>query len=122
MREELPMDYIDPLKRAAIPLGTIMVLSSGAALAQDQLTKADLVQLVVTLGVYDNRCEKLAPRLLADLQRMVRMLDKDDVMAGVINEHEKVDRAGEAKWCDALRPVVEKYESGLFESTRPQRD
>jgi hypothetical protein len=122
MREELPMDYIDPLKRAAIPLGTIMVLSSGAALAQDQLTKADLVQLVVTLGVYDNRCEKLAPRLLADLQRMVRMLDKDDVMAGVINEHEKVDRAGEVRWCDALRPVVEKYESGLFEPTRPQRD
>jgi hypothetical protein len=122
MREELPMDYIDPLKRAAIPLGTIVVLSSGAALAQDQLTKADLVQLVVTLGVYDNRCEKLTPRLLADLQRMVRMLDTDDVMAGVINEHEKVDRAGEAKWCDALRPVVEKYESGLFEPTRPQRD
>ena len=56
------MDYIDPLKRAAIPLGTIVVLSSGSALAQDQLTKADLVQLVVTLGVYDNRCEKLAPR------------------------------------------------------------
>jgi hypothetical protein len=122
MREELPMDYIDPLKRAAIPLGTIMVLSSGAALAQDQLTKADLVQLVVTLGVYDNRCEKLAPRLLVDLQRMVRMLDKDDVRAGLVNEHEKVDRAGEAKWCDALRPVVEKYESGLFEPTRPQRD
>jgi len=47
MREELPMDYIDPLKRAAIPLGTIMMLSSGAALAQDQLTKADLVQLTV---------------------------------------------------------------------------
>jgi hypothetical protein len=122
MREELPMDYIDPLKRAAIPLGTIMMLSSGAALAQDQLTKADLVQLVVTLSVYDNRCEKLAPRLLADLKHMVRMLDKDDVMAGVINEHEKVDRAGEAKWCDALRPVVEKYESGLSEPTRPQRD
>jgi hypothetical protein len=121
MREELPMDYIDPLKRAAIPLGTIMMLSSGAALAQDQLTKADLVQLVVTLGVYDNRCEKLAPRLLADLKHMVRMLDKDDVMAGVINEHEKVNRAGETKWCDALRPVVEKYESGLFEPTKPQR-
>ncbi len=64
------MDYIDLLKRVAIPLGTIMVLSS--ALAQEQLTKADLVQLAVTLGVYDNRCEKLAPRLLADVQRMVR--------------------------------------------------
>jgi hypothetical protein len=47
-----------PLKSAAIPLGTIMVLSSGAALAQDQLTKAGLVQLVVTLGVYDNRKRK----------------------------------------------------------------
>jgi hypothetical protein len=92
---------------------------SGAALAQDQLTKADLVQLAVTLGVYDNRCEKLAPRLLADVQRTVRMLDKDDVMAGVINEQEKVDRAGEAKWCDALRPVVEKYKNGLFEPTKP---
>jgi hypothetical protein len=72
-RENLPMDYIDRLKRTAIRLGTIMVLSSGAALAQDQLTKGDLVQLVVTLGVYDNRCEKLAPRLLADLQRMAQM-------------------------------------------------
>ena len=60
------MDYIDRFKRAAILLGTIMVLSSGTALAQDQLTKADLVQLAVTLGVYDNRCEKFAPRLLAD--------------------------------------------------------
>jgi hypothetical protein len=96
-RENLPMDYIDRLKRTAIRLGTIMVLSSGAALAQDQLTKGDLVQLVVTLGVYDNRCEKLAPRLLADLQRMAKMLDKGDVMSGVLNEHEKVDRAGEAK-------------------------
>jgi hypothetical protein len=116
MREELPMDYIDLLKRVAIPLGTIMVLSS--ALAQEQLTKADLVQLAVTLGVYDNRCEKLAPRLLADVQRMVRMLDKDDVMAAVINEQDKVDRAGEAKWCVALRPVVEKYKDGLFEPVR----
>jgi hypothetical protein len=115
-REELPMDYIDLLKRVAIPLGTIMVLSS--ALAQEQLTKADLVQLAVTLGVYDNRCEKLAPRLLADVQRMVRMLDKDDVMAAVINEQDKVDRAGEAKWCDALSPVVEKYKDGLFEPVR----
>jgi hypothetical protein len=116
MREELPVDYIDLLKRVAIPLGTIMVLSS--ALAQEQLTKADLVQLAVTLGVYDNRCEKLAPRLLADVQRMVRMLDKDDVMAAVINEQDKVDRAGEAKWCDALSPVVEKYKDGLFEPVR----
>jgi hypothetical protein len=56
MHEELPMDYIDLLKRVAIPLGTIMVLSS--ALAQEQLTKADLVQLAVTLGVYDNRLRK----------------------------------------------------------------
>jgi hypothetical protein len=116
MREELPMNYIDLLKCVAIPLGTIMVLSS--ALAQEQLTKADLVQLVVTLGVYDNRCENLAPRLLADVQRMVRMLDKDDVMAAVINEQDKVDRAGEAKWCVALRPVVEKYKDGLFEPVR----
>src|SRR6266550_5773012 len=114
------MDCIDRLKRAAIPLGTIMVLSSSAALAQDQLTKGDLVQLVVTLGVYDNRCEKLAPRLLADLQRMAQMLDKGDVMSGVLSEHEKVDRAGEAKWCDAFRPVAEKYKGGLFEPTRPR--
>jgi hypothetical protein len=116
MHEELPMNYIDLLKRVAIPLGTIMVLSS--ALAQEQLTKADLVQLAVTLGVYDNRCENLAPRLLADVQRMVRMLDKDEVMAAVINEQDKVDRAGEAKWCVALRPVVEKYKDGLFEPVR----
>src|SRR6476620_6592125 len=47
MRDELRMDYIERLNRAAIPLGTIVVLSSGAALAQDQLTKADLVQLAV---------------------------------------------------------------------------
>jgi hypothetical protein len=47
MREELPMDYIDLLKRVAIPLGTIMVLSS--ALAQEQLTKADLVQLAAAV-------------------------------------------------------------------------
>jgi hypothetical protein len=59
MREQLPMNYFDLLKRVAIPVGTIMVLSS--ALAQEQLTKADLVQLAVTLGVYDNRCENLAP-------------------------------------------------------------
>jgi hypothetical protein len=109
-------DGLLDLLSVAIPLGTIMVLSS--ALAQEQLTKADLVQLAVTLGVYDNRCEKLAPRLLADVQRMVRILDKDDVMAAVINEQDKVDRAGEAKWCDALRPVVEKYKDGLFEPVR----
>ena len=105
-------------KRAAITLGTFLMLWSGTALAQEQLTKAHLTQLVVTLGVYDNRCEKLAPRLLADVQRMVRILDKDDVMAAVINEQDKVDRAGEAKWCDALRPVVEKYKDGLFEPVR----
>src|SRR5258708_11069048 len=113
MREELPMDYIDLLKRVAIPLGTIMVLSS--ALAQEQLTKADLVQLAVTLGVYDNRCEKLAPRLLADVQRLVRMLDKDDVMAAVINPEDKVDRAGEAQWGDALSPLVAKNKERRFE-------
>jgi hypothetical protein len=57
------------------------LFSATAALAQDRLTKQDLVTLAVTLRVYDNRCEKLAPRLLADVQRMVRMLDKADVMA-----------------------------------------
>jgi hypothetical protein len=30
------------------------------------------------------------------------MLDKDDVMAAIINEQDKVDRASEAKWCIAL--------------------
>jgi hypothetical protein len=58
MREELPDGRP---AQAAIALGTFLVLSSGAALAQDH------VQLVVTLGVYDNRCEKLAPGLLADV-------------------------------------------------------
>jgi hypothetical protein len=74
--------------------------------------------LAVTFGVYDNHCEKLAPRLLADLQRMVRMLDKDEVMAGVINQQEKVDEAGEVKWRGAYRPAVQKYKDGLFEPTR----
>jgi hypothetical protein len=87
-------------------------------LAQDRLTKEDLVTLAVTLGVYDNRCEKLAPRLLADLQRMVQMLDKADVMAGVVVEQEKVDEVGETKWCAAYRPTVEKYKDGLFEPAR----
>jgi hypothetical protein len=116
--EELPM--VDRFKRAAIALGTFLVLSSGTALAQDQLSTANLVQLVVTLGVYDNRCEKLTPRLLADVQRLTLLLDKDAVAAGVNSEHDNVDKAGEAKWCDTLRPVVEKYKDGLFDPTRPR--
>ena len=111
---------VDRLKRAAIVLGTFLMLSSGAALAQDQLSTANLVQLVITLGVYDNRCEKLAPRLLADVQRLTLLLDKDAVAAGVINEQDNVDKAGEAKWCDTLRPVVEKFKDGLFDPTRPR--
>jgi hypothetical protein len=86
--------------------------------AQDRLTKEDLLTLAVTLGVYDNRCEKLPPRLLADLQRMVRILDKDDVMAGVVVEQEKVDEAGVTKWCGAYRPTVEKFKDGLSEPAR----
>ena len=65
-----------------------LLFSATAVLAQDRLTKENLVTLAVTLGVYDNRCERLAPRL-ADLQRMVRMLDKDEVMAGVITNRRK---------------------------------
>ena len=95
-----------------------LLFSATAVLAQDRLTKEDLVTLAVTLGVYDNRCEKLAPRLLADLQRMVRMLDKADVMAGLVVEQEKVDEVGETKWCGAYRPAVEKYKDGLFEPAR----
>jgi hypothetical protein len=49
---------------------------------------------------------------------MVRMLDNAVVMAGVVNEHEKVDQAGEEKWCEAFRPVIEKYKDGLFELTK----
>jgi len=111
---------VDRFKRAAITLGTFLVLWFGTALAQEQLTKADLTQLVITLGVYDNRCEKLAPRLLADVQRMVLMLNKDELSAGVIKEQDNVDRAGEAQWCDAFRPVIEKYKDGLLEPTRPR--
>jgi hypothetical protein len=107
-------DRIVKLTRAVVAL----LFSATAVLAQDRLTKEDLVRLAVTLGVYDNRCEKLAPRLLADLQRMVRMLDKADVMAGVVVEQEKVDEAGEAKWCGTYRPAVEKYKDGLFEPAR----
>jgi hypothetical protein len=95
-----------------------LLFSATAVLAQDRLTKEDLVTLAVILGVYDNRCEKLAPRLLADLQRMVRMLDKADVMAAVVVEQEKVDEVGETMWCDAYRPAVEKYKDGLFEPAR----
>jgi hypothetical protein len=112
-------DGCSGLKRAAIALGTFLVLSSGASLAQDQLSTANLVQLVVTLGVYDNRCEKLAPRLLADVQRLTLLLNKAAVAAGVISEQDNVDKAGEAKWCDTLRPVVEKFKDGLFDPTRP---
>ena len=41
MREELPI--VDGLKRAAIALGALLVISSGAALAQTQLSH-NLVQ------------------------------------------------------------------------------
>ena len=95
-----------------------LLFGATAVLAQDRLTKEDLITLAVTLGVYDNRCEKLAPRLLADLQRMVRLFDKAHVMVRVVVEQEKVDEAGEAKWCGAYRPVVEKYKDGLFEPAR----
>jgi hypothetical protein len=97
-----------------------LLLSAPAALAQDQLTRADLLQLAVAFGVYDNRCERLTPQLMADVQRMVQMLDKDDLLAGVIKEQDKVDRVGEAQWCDSLRPVVEHFKDGLFEPTRPR--
>jgi hypothetical protein len=107
-------DRIVKLTTAIVALS----FSATAVLAQDRLTKEDLVTLAVTFGVYDNRCEKLAPRLLADLQRIVRMLDKADVMAGVVAEQEKVDEVGETKWCDAYRPAVEKYKDGLFEPAR----
>ena len=102
------MADIDRLKRVAILLGTIVALSASAVPAQDRLTKDDLATLAATLGVYDSRCETLPPGLRADLQRMIRLLDKDDLMARGLNEQEKVDRAGEAKWCDAYRPVIEK--------------
>jgi len=46
------------------------------------------------------------------------LFDKDDLLARGLNEQEKVDRAGEAKWCDAYRRVIEKYKDGLFEPTR----
>jgi hypothetical protein len=78
----------DRLKRAAIPLGAIVALSASAVLAQDRLTKDDLATLAATLGVYDSRCETLPPRLRTDLQRMVRLLDKDDLMARGLNEQE----------------------------------
>ena len=45
-----------------------LLFGATAVLAQDRLTKENLVTLAVTLGVYDNRCERLAPRLLADLR------------------------------------------------------
>ena len=96
----------------------VALLFSATALSQDRLTKEDLVTLAVTLGVSDNRCEKLAPRLLADLQRMVRMFDKADVMAGLVVEQEKVDEVGETKWCGAYRQAVETYKDGLFEPAR----
>jgi hypothetical protein len=63
----------------------------------------------------NRRCEKLAPRLLAMYSEWSECSIKADVMAGVVNEHEKVDQAGEAKWCEAFRPVIEKYKDGLFE-------
>jgi hypothetical protein len=107
------MADIDRLKRVAILLGTIVALSASAVPAQDRLTKDDLATLAATLGVYDSRCETLPPGLRADLQRMIRLL-----MARGLNEQEKIDRAGEAKWCDAYRPVIEKYKDGLFEPTR----
>ena len=100
---------------AILLLGTIVALSASAVPAQDRLTKDDLATLVATLGVYDSRCETLPPGLRADLQRMIRLLDKDDLMARGLNEQEKVDKAGEAKWCDAYRPV---NKDGLFEPTR----
>ena len=95
-------------------------LSAPAALAQDQMMKKNLLTLAVALAVYDDRCEQLAPKLLADVQRMVQMLDKDDLLAGVIKEQDKVDRAGEAQWCDALRPVIENFKDGLLEPTNPR--
>jgi len=109
------MADIDRLKRVAILLGTIVALSASAVPAQDRLTKDDLAMLAATLGVYDSRCETLPPKLRTDLLRMVRLLDKDDLMARGLNEQDKVDEAGEAKWCDAYRPVIEKYKDGLFE-------
>jgi hypothetical protein len=56
--------------------------------AQDRLTKDDLATLGATLGVYDSRCETLPSELGANLQRMIRLFDKGDLMARGLNEQE----------------------------------
>src|SRR5437016_14546881 len=96
-------------KRVAILLGTIVALSASAVPAQDRMTKDDLAMLAATLGVYDSRCETLPPKLRPDLLRMVRLRDNDDLSARGLNEQARVDEAGEAKWCDASRQVIEKH-------------
>ena len=60
-----------------------LLLSAPAALAQDQLMKENLLTLAVTLAVYDDRCEQLAPKLRADLQRLARMLDEGGAEGGL---------------------------------------
>src|SRR5437016_13023738 len=94
---------------AILLLGTIVALSASAVPAQDRLTKDDLATLAATLGVYDSRCEPLPPKLRPDLLRMVRLRDNDDLSARGLNEQARVDEAGEAKWCDASRQVIEKH-------------
>ena len=111
------MDYIDRLKRAAIRLG-----QHGAFVRRGAGARP----------INDSRPRPVGrdPRRLRQPLRKARcqaagrftahgpMLDKGDVMAGVTSEQDNVDRAGEAKWCDAFRLVVEKYKDGLLEPVR----
>jgi hypothetical protein len=102
------------MKKRIIAAVVALLLSAPAAPAQDQMMKENLLTLAVALVVYDDRCEQLAPKLRADLQRLVRMLDEGDLMEGSLNEQKRVDDVGPARWCAMLRPIVDKYKDGLF--------
>ena len=88
-------------------------LSAPAALAQDQMMKENLLTLAVTLFVYDDRCEQLASKLRADLQRMVGMLNQGDLRERSLYEQKRVDDLGPERWCAMLRPIIDKYKDGF---------
>ena len=72
-------------------IATMAIVAFSATVAfaeEEQKTKGFLTAVVVTFGVYDQRCEKLPRPLRVDLRRILRALDKGDVRAGSLREQE----------------------------------
>jgi len=98
---------INITSKAMIATGTL-ALAPTSSFAADEITRKELAEMFTWAQLYVSNCNNPPAMLNKFLVELYPLVDQSELQIAIVNENVKLVKTGKEKWCELMRPYLEK--------------